>query len=73
MRHSIRVKFDFVSFFCPILFIVLFLNCDYTNTLFFVKFVSYLTLGERSSGSVGHKDSSWKKTKINMNGRGQSF
>ena len=46
---------------------------DYTNTPPPTIFVASLTLGERGSGSIGHKDSSQKSTRIHMNGRGESF
>ena len=38
-----------------------------------VKFVAYITPGERSSGSIGHNYLSRNRKMIKMNGRGKGF
>ena len=42
-------------------------------TPFFARFVASLTTGERNSGSIDHNNSSRKRTRIHMNGGGQSY
>ena len=62
-----------MTFVHPILFIVFFLYYDYTNNFVFAIFLASTTLGERSSGSIGHKYYSPKR-KINLNnGGGKGF
>ena len=42
-------------------------------TPFFSRFLVSLSLGERSSESIGHKDLCWKRTREHMNGGGKCF
>ena len=54
------------------IFLLLFYFMTILTPFYFAKFVVSLSLGERSSGSIRQKYLIKKKTRIHMNGGGQS-
>ena len=71
-RRSIRVKVYLYEVF--LYYIITCLICYITTILtlsFYLPFVAYITPGERSSVSICHEYLSVKRTKNNINGRGQ--
>ena len=73
-RLSIRIKVDLYEVFLSKIIYCLLFYFKTVLTLFFfpARFLVSLSLGERSSESIGHKDLSQKRTRQHMNGGGKS-
>ena len=54
--------------YCLIFYIIIILN-----VFLFDRFMVSITIGERISGSIGHKDFSMKGTRNHVNGGGKGF
>ena len=70
----IKVKFNLYEICLSyIIYCLLFYIMTILTPFFFSIFVAYLTLGERTSESIGQKYLSWKTTRIQMNVIDQGF
>ena len=70
-RRSIQIKIDLYEVcLSGIIYFLLFYFKTILTPFFFVKFLVYLSLGERSSESIGHKDLSRNRIRQHMNGGG---
>ena len=72
-RRSIQIKFYlYVVFLSRIIYFLLFYFKTILTPFFFARFLVSLSLAERSSESIGHKDLSRNSTRQHMNGGGES-
>ena len=72
--RSIRIKSDLYEVFISgIIYCLLFYFQTILTPFFFDRFLVSLSLGERSSEIIGHKDLSRKRKRQQMNGGGKFF
>ena len=68
-RRSIRVKVDLYEVFIScFIYCFLYYIMNLLTPICFTIFLVYITPRERSSGSIGHKDSIWNSKSNNMDG-----